>query len=99
MTDKVQGQPSQHKPFRVRRDADGSDILASSDTLEEAIADVRRRRNDWRYVILEIWTIVWPKDRAKGQVESPERRDRKEKAPRECWARPRGTGALGLGQD
>ena len=38
MTDKVQGQPSQHKPFRVRRDADGSDILASSDTLEEAIA-------------------------------------------------------------
>jgi hypothetical protein len=66
MTDKIEGQPSQHKPFRVRRDADGSDILASSDTLEEAIADVRRRRNDWRYVILEIWTIVWPKDRAKG---------------------------------
>ena len=66
MTDKIEGPPSQHRPFRVRRDADGSEILASFDTVEEAIADVRSRRRDWRYVILEIWTIVWPKSRTKG---------------------------------
>ena len=66
MTDKSEGSPSQDKPFRVRRDADGSDILASFDTLEEAIADVRRRRSDWRYLIVELWTIVWPEDRVKG---------------------------------
>ena len=35
------------------------------DTFEEAIADVRRRRNDWRYVILELWTIVWPEPKVK----------------------------------
>ena len=28
MTDKIEGQPSQHKPFRVRRDADGSEIFS-----------------------------------------------------------------------
>ena len=67
MTDKSEGSPSQDKPFRVRRDADGSDILASFDTLEEAKADVRRRRSDWRYLIVELWTIVWPEDRVKGE--------------------------------
>ena len=29
MTDEFEGSPSQHKPFRIRRDAGGSDILAS----------------------------------------------------------------------
>ena len=42
MTDKIEGSPSQHKPFRVRRDAGGSDILASFDTLEDAVRNVRR---------------------------------------------------------
>jgi hypothetical protein len=67
MTDRTEDSPSQDKPFRVRLDADGSDILASFHTLEEAIADVLRRRSDWRYLIVELWTIVWPEDRAKGE--------------------------------
>ena len=66
MTDKVQGQPSQHKPFRVRRDADGSDILASSDTLEEAIAGFGDGATIGAMSFWKFWTIVWPKDRAKG---------------------------------
>ena len=32
MTGRIEGQPGQHKPFRVGRDA--ADILASFDTLE-----------------------------------------------------------------
>ena len=66
MNFKVEGSPSPHKRFQVRRDAHGSDVLASFDTLEEAIANVRRRRSDWRYVILDIRTIVWPESRAKS---------------------------------
>jgi hypothetical protein len=64
MNVKVEGEPSQHKRFRVRRDVDGSETLASFDTLEEAIA--WRRRFDWAYVILDVWTIVWPLKRAKA---------------------------------
>jgi hypothetical protein len=37
MTDEIEGSPSQHKPFRVRRDAAASDILASFDTPEDAV--------------------------------------------------------------
>jgi hypothetical protein len=40
-------------------------VTCYTEGLEEAIADARRRHNDWRYVILEIWTIVWPKDEPK----------------------------------
>ena len=65
MTDKIEGSSSQHKPFRVRRDANGSDILASFDTLEDAVRNVRRRRSDWRYVIHDGRKIVWPESRAK----------------------------------
>jgi hypothetical protein len=65
MTDKIEGSPSQRKPFRVRRDAGGSDILASFDTLEDAVRNVRRRRGDWRYVIHGGRKIVWPESRAK----------------------------------
>jgi hypothetical protein len=50
-----------HKQFRVHRNLAGSDVLASFDTLAEAIADVGKRRSDWRYVIRDRWTIVWPK--------------------------------------
>jgi hypothetical protein len=66
MTDKVQGQPSQHKPFRVRRDADGSDILASSDTLEEAIAGCSATAQ--RLALCHSGNLDdrMPKDRAKG---------------------------------
>jgi hypothetical protein len=46
MTVKIEGSPGQHKPFRVGRDA--ADILASFDTLEDAVRNVRRRRGDWR---------------------------------------------------
>jgi hypothetical protein len=63
MNVKVEGEPSPHKRFRIRRDVDGSEILASFDTLEEAIA--WPRRFDWGYVILDVWTIVWPPKRAK----------------------------------
>jgi hypothetical protein len=49
----------------VKRDAHGSGILASFDTLEEAISSVRRRRGDWRYVVLDARKIVWPESRAK----------------------------------
>jgi hypothetical protein len=66
MTAKIEGSPSQYKRFRVKRDAYGGDILASFDTIEEAISSVRRRRSDWRYVILDIRTIVWPESRVKG---------------------------------
>ena len=65
MTDKIEGSPGQHKPFRVRRDAGGSDTLASFDTLEDAVRNVRRRRGDWRYVIHDGRKIVWPESRAK----------------------------------
>ena len=56
---------SVHKPFRVRRDAGGSDTLASFDTLEDAVRNVRRRRGDCRYVIHDGRKIVWPESRAK----------------------------------
>jgi DNA-binding XRE family transcriptional regulator len=59
MTDKIEGSASQHKPSRVRRDADGSDILASFDTLEDAVRNVRRRHGGWRYVIHDGRKIVW----------------------------------------
>jgi hypothetical protein len=65
MTNKIEGAPSEHKRFRIRRDAQGGDILASFDTLEEAVSNVRRRRGDWRYVILDVRKIVWPESRAK----------------------------------
>jgi hypothetical protein len=62
---KAEGEPGPHKRFRVELDVQGSDALASFDTLDEAIADVRRRRSDWRYVIRDFRTIVWPERRAK----------------------------------
>jgi hypothetical protein len=65
MTRKIEGPPSPYKRFLVKRDAHGSDILASSDTLEEAISNVRRRRGDRRYVVLDARKIVWPESRAK----------------------------------
>jgi hypothetical protein len=65
-TDEIEGPPSPHKRFRVRRDPHGSDILTSFDTLEEAIADIRRRRSDWRYVIHDHRKIVWLAGRAEG---------------------------------
>jgi hypothetical protein len=55
---------SQHKRFRVRRDPHGSETLTSFDTLDEAIADIRRRRSDWRYVIHDHRKIVSPAGRA-----------------------------------
>jgi hypothetical protein len=66
VTDEIEDPPSQHRRFRVRRDPHGSDILASFNTLEEAIADIRRRRSDWRYVIHDHRKIVWPAGRAEG---------------------------------
>jgi hypothetical protein len=65
MTNKIEAAPSEHKRFRIRCDAPGSAILASFDTLEEAVSSVRRRRSDWRYVILDVRKIVWPESRAK----------------------------------
>jgi hypothetical protein len=65
MIGKIEHPPSPHKRFRVRRDAQGGDILASFDTVEEAISSIRHRRSDWRYVVLDIRTIVWPESRAK----------------------------------
>ena len=65
MTDKIEGSPSQHKPFRVRRDVGGSDTLASFDTLEDAVRNVRCRRGDWRYVIHDGRKIVWPESRSR----------------------------------
>ena len=59
----TEGSHSPQKRFLVLRDVDGSHVLASFDTLGEAIADVGRRRGDWRYIIMEIRTIVWPEDR------------------------------------
>ena len=53
----------QRQPFRVGRDA--ADILASFDTLEDAVRNVRRPRSDWRYVIHDARKIVWPESRAK----------------------------------
>jgi hypothetical protein len=38
MTGKIKGQPNSHKRFRVKRDVVGGDILASFDTIEEAIS-------------------------------------------------------------
>jgi hypothetical protein len=64
MARKIEGPPSPYRRFRVKRDAHGSGILASFDTLEEAISSVRRRRGDWRYVILDARKIVWPESRA-----------------------------------
>ena len=66
MTDKIEGSPGQHKPFRVRRDAGGSDILASFDTLEDAVRNVRRGRSDWRYVIHDGRKIAWPRAETKS---------------------------------
>jgi hypothetical protein len=65
LTRKIEGPPRPSKRFCVKRDAHGSDILASFDTLEEAISSVRRRRGDRRYVILDARKIVWPESRAK----------------------------------
>jgi hypothetical protein len=65
MTGKPKGSPRQYKRFRVKRDARGTAILASFDTLEEAISSVRRRRHDWRYVIFDGRTVVWPESRVK----------------------------------
>ena len=62
MTVKIEGSPGQHKPFRVGRDV--ADILASFDTLEDAVRNVRRRRGDCRYVIHDGPKIVWPESRA-----------------------------------
>jgi hypothetical protein len=59
----IEGPPIPQKRFLVLRDVDGSHVLASFDKLDEAIADVRLRRDDWRYIIMEIRTIVWPEDR------------------------------------
>jgi len=59
----IEGPPSPQKWFLVLRDVDGSDVLASFDTLDEAIADVRHRRGDWRYISMDIRTIVWPEGR------------------------------------
>jgi hypothetical protein len=55
----IEGEPSPHKQFRVHRDVDGSDVLASFDTPDEAKAYVRRSRADWFYVIRDVQTIVW----------------------------------------
>jgi hypothetical protein len=49
------------KLAEIRRDANGSDILASFDTLEDAVRNVRRRRSDWRDVIHDGRKIVWPR--------------------------------------
>ena len=65
MIGKIEHPPSPHKRFRVKRDAQGGDILASFDTVEEAVSSIRHRRSDWRYVVLDIRTIVWPESRAK----------------------------------
>ena len=53
----------QRQPFRVGRDA--ADILASFDTLQDAVRNVRRPRSDWRYVIHDARKIVWAESRAK----------------------------------
>jgi hypothetical protein len=65
MVRKTERSLSPYKRFRVTRDAHGGDILASFDTIEEAISSIRRRRGDWRYVVLDIRTIVWPESRRK----------------------------------
>jgi hypothetical protein len=64
MPEKIPGE-ALYKQFRVRRDVDGSEILASFDTLDEAIKDAGSRRRDWHYVILNDWTIVWPESRVR----------------------------------
>jgi hypothetical protein len=64
MTGKIEGS-TPDKRFRIKRDERAGDILASFDTLEDAIRNVRRRRSDWRYVIFDGRTIVWPKSRIK----------------------------------
>jgi hypothetical protein len=51
----------QHACFHIAGVHSKIYVLASFDTLTEAIADVGKRRSDWRYVIRDRWTIVWPK--------------------------------------
>jgi hypothetical protein len=63
MEARIEGSPGSQRRFLVLRDIDGSGVLASFDTLDEAIADVRRRRGDWRDIIMDFRTIVWPEDR------------------------------------
>ena len=65
MTGKIKNSRSPYKRFRVKRDAPRSDVLASFDTLEEAIRSAHRRRQDWRYVIFDGQKIVWPESRTK----------------------------------
>jgi|GEM_PF-2438858 len=65
MKGKIEGPPTEHRRFRLKRVAHGSEVLASFDTIEEAIRSVRRRRSDWRYVVLDVRTIVWPESRIK----------------------------------
>jgi hypothetical protein len=63
MEKKIEGSRRAQKRFLVLQDIDGSDVLASFDTLDEAIADVRHRRGDWRYIIMGFRTIAWPEGR------------------------------------
>jgi hypothetical protein len=65
MIGKIEHPTIRHKRFRVKRDAYEGDILASFDTVEEAISSIRHRRSDWRYVVWDLRTIVWPESRTK----------------------------------
>ncbi len=67
MTQKIEGPPSQPKRYRVLRDVDGSDVSASFDTLDQARDYIRTHgRGDWRYIIMDIRTVVWPERRVSG---------------------------------
>lgn len=53
-------------PPRVERDAHWAEVLASFDTLDEAVAYVRRQRSDGRYIVRDIRTIAWPESEPLG---------------------------------
>ena len=67
MKDKIEGSPSQHKPFRVRRDAGGSANILRFVLIRSKmpLGMCGCKRGDWRYFIHDGRKVVWPESRAK----------------------------------
>jgi hypothetical protein len=45
----IEGNPSPHKRYQVFRDGEPGPVLASFDTMDEALAHVGTSRKDWRH--------------------------------------------------
>jgi hypothetical protein len=59
-------EPSKHKPYAIGWERDRRDVIASFDTLSDAISAIHNRtvrglRLDRRYVVRYGGRIVWPK--------------------------------------